>query len=140
MALTLAVRRKLQPTEHMDQCAVVLWARTHANPDIQQVHATPNESRVAGRQGFLRMQRLKAEGLAPGFPDLGWAAARGGFTGLHVELKREIGGKVSETQQDWIDYLRSVGRCVFVAEGAEQARKYVESYFGWPATVFSAPE
>lgn len=131
---------KLQPTEHMDQCAVVLWARSHANPDIKRVHSTPNESRGHDGRSIGRAKRMRKEGVAVGFPDLSWDAAHGGFTGLHIELKRELGGKISEAQQDWIKYLISVGRCVFVAEGAEQARNYVSSYFAWPATVFSAPE
>jgi len=71
----------------------------------------PNGAHLAGDRiaRAKQMAALKRDGLRVGFPDLilidKTAIRRVGF----VEVKRELGGFVSEEQVDWADILRDLG-------------------------------
>lgn len=69
-------------------------------------------------------KRLRAEGVRPGVPDLfipSW--------NVWVEIKRAKGGRVSQAQADWHEYLASIGHAVIVARGAIDGIKQVEEFY-----------
>lgn len=105
----------LLPTEHDEQVAFVRWWRLRY-PRVR-IFAVPN--------GGLRTQRgggrLKAEGASAGVPDLHVPAM-----GLWIEMKRREGGRLSQAQRDWKQYLESLGHDVIVAAGCSEAIKQVE--------------
>jgi hypothetical protein len=50
---------------------------------------------------------------------------------IFVEMKREIGGKVSPEQAEWINALNKVfGVVAVVARGYEQAKDIIDAYVG----------
>lgn len=100
-----------QKTEHEEQRELVRWFR-QTWPDVR-IFAVPN----GGARSKAAAGRLKAEGVLPGVPDLFVPAWR-----LWVEMKRAKGGVVSPEQKDWIAYLESVGYCVLVCRGCEDAK------------------
>lgn len=104
----------LTPSEHFEQREFVSWFRK-TYPDVR-IFAIPN----GGYRGMAAAAKLKVEGVSPGVPDLFIPAWK-----LWIEMKRIKGGQVSAEQKEWIKYLQSVGYCVKVCKGAEEAKHQV---------------
>ena len=77
-----------------------------------RILAIPNGARTNSMQ---QAAKLKREGLRAGVPDLFIPALN-----VWVEMKTPH-GKVSAEQQDWIEYLNSIGHIVIVGYGARDA-------------------
>ncbi|MDE2099041.1 MAG: VRR-NUC domain-containing protein [Patescibacteria group bacterium] len=112
------------PTEEQEQRTLVEWLDWHR---ICYAHPA-NESKRSAIQGA----RLKAIGMSPGLPDLLLFDPPPLYThmyrGAAIELKRRKGGRVSETQRDWLERLRLRGWAVAVCEGADAAIAQLESW------------
>lgn len=108
-------------TEQQEQVAFIEWF-SYAFPKVL-IHSIPNGAHLAGdaRMRAIKMDRLKAEGLVPGMPDLHVPAWR-----LYVEFKRTKGGRLSEEQKDVIPALEAAGARVIVAKGWEDALRQIE--------------
>jgi hypothetical protein len=104
-------------SEHMEQAALVMWFR-RAYPDTL-IFAIPN----GGLRSKSQAMKLKVEGVVPGIPDLFIPAWK-----LWIEMKKVKGGKITTEQQLMIDYLQSVGYCVVVGLGAEDARRKISQF------------
>lgn len=102
-------------TEHEEQREFVQWFRQNCKP--MRIFAIPN----GGLRNKVTAMRLKAEGLAPGVPDLFVPELK-----LFIEMKREKGGRLSEPQKDWRQHLENIGYVVFVAHGQEEIKKYLK--------------
>lgn len=120
-------KKEVIPTEHQEQCAVVQFCRWSNYPLI----AIPN----ANVMSFLDkktaqrvMMKLKAEGLAPGAPDLFLPMPRSGFHGLFIEMKRLKGSKVSAEQKEWIQTLNDAGYLAKICYGADDAIITIKEY------------
>jgi len=126
MTLTRAVRMKLQPNEEQEQMAVMRWAAlmTDTHPELSLLHAIPNGARTS----MSVAKRLKATGLRAGVPDLHLPVAREVYHGLWLELKRQLGGKVSPEQHWWHEALAEQRHCVRVCRGAEEAIRAITDY------------
>lgn len=105
------------PPEHVEQVTFVTWFR-ESFPDVR-ILAIPN----GGYRDKRTAEKLKAEGVEPGVPDLYVPA-----WGLWIEMKRTKGGKVSPDQADWLDYLQGVGDSVIVGRGWEDAARQVRVF------------
>lgn len=81
-----------------------------------------------GSRNKAEAARLKAQGVRAGVPDICLPAARGCYHGLYIELKRRNGGRVSEAQRGWIEYLENAGYCARVCHGWDEARETIEKY------------
>lgn len=103
--------------EHVEQVTFVRWFRA-TYPGVR-IFAIPN----GGYRDKRTAEKLKAEGVEPGVPDLYVPA-----WGLWIEMKRVKGGKVSEEQSDWLDYLQCVGDSVIVGRGWEDASRQVRVF------------
>jgi hypothetical protein len=86
--------------------------------------AVPNGGARSVRTG----QRLKAEGVLAGVPDIFLAAPRGSSHGLFVEMKRVHGGTVSKPQKLVMARLMAAGYACRVCRGFAEARDVVEGY------------
>jgi len=87
-------------------------------------HHSPNGGYRNAQEG-LKFKRL---GVSPGFPDFIFPYARQGYHGLFIELKRVKGGKLSEYQKWWRDFLMKGGYAWFEAKGAKDCIKIVCDY------------
>ena len=103
--------------EHGEQVTFVNWFRA-SFPSVR-IFAIPN----GGKRGKAEAKRLKDEGVTAGVPDLYIPAWR-----LWVEMKRQDGGVLSAEQEDWLDYLQTVGDSVIVAHGWEHAVTQVNAW------------
>jgi hypothetical protein len=120
---------RIKPTEHSEQCAVIEWANAHESqyPVLKRLHAVPN----GGHRHIAVAVKMKAEGQKPGVPDLDLPYPNRKLRkhGLRIEMKI-TGGRVSPEQQDWIDYLNSVGYMAVVCWSADEAIETIQQYIG----------
>jgi hypothetical protein len=103
----------MQDTEHAHQVTVVNWFRkTYPN---YLIYAVPN--------GELRAmsvaQRLKAEGVVSGIPDLEIIIDNG--VTIRVEMKKEKGGVVSKEQKAIHAKMEELGHKVLICKGYKDA-------------------
>ncbi len=108
------------PTEDQEQIKLAVWL---AKQGIR-FYAVPN----GGRRNLLEAIKFKRMGVSPGVPDVCIPIPSGSYHGLYIELKRESGGVVSESQANWLNYLQSQGYWATVARGFEQAKAIVLEY------------
>lgn len=111
------------PSEHIEQVRVVTWF-DRCQPTLRgRLMAIPN----GGQRNLTVATKLKAEGVRAGVPDLFLPVPVGGSNGLWIEMKA-AGGRVSEKQKDWLDYLDSVGYTCKVCFGSAEAIETIEKY------------
>lgn len=124
-------------TEHQAQVAIFQWAelQSRATPDLELLHAIPN----GGLRNVIVARKMKAEGVKAGVPDMCLPAARGGWHGLYIELKRESakpirGGKggVSDDQFRWIQRLIKNGYFAKICYGSREAIEAIQEYLTLP--------
>lgn len=108
------------PYEYQEQIVAANWLTKNNIP----FYHIPN----GGRRNAIEGAKFKAMGVKPGIPDICVIVAKNGFHGLYIELKRKVGGDVSEMQKYWMWELRRQGYDVFVANGADELIKYVQNY------------
>ncbi len=104
------------------------WSLAYRGYGVKQnmFFAIPN----GGDRHVVVGAKMKAEGVRAGVPDLMLAVPRGGYHGLFIELKRQRGGRVSNTQQTIMDGLRAHGYRCEVCKGWIAARAVIEDYLG----------
>jgi hypothetical protein len=123
-----------EPSEHKDQAVVMSWLSLNY-PDVL-AFAVPN----AAKRTHWESQRLRAEGMRPGVPDIYIEEARGGWFGLRVEMKklseiRAINGGLSDKQLEVREILMRKGYKVVTCYGSEHALKTIEYYLSLLPTV-----
>jgi len=110
------------PLEDQEQLLLVNWLRMKGI----RFHHSPN----GGHRHKATAGRLKAQGVSAGFPDL-IIFPRSGQSVLFIELKRRSGGRVSDHQREWIDYLNELFFLGYpiqaeICRGFEEARRFIE--------------
>lgn len=106
-------------TEHVEQSALIAWARVTESMQTDPVrrtalrwlHAIPN----GFHRGFAARRKAKAEGVKSGVLDLcvpapelrGGVRRSGTYHGLYIEMKRK-GEKLRPTQAEFMDFLNAV--------------------------------
>lgn len=115
-------------TEHADQRSLFTWAALHRYkyPQLQNMFAVPN----GGWRHPATAAMLKAEGVKRGVPDIFLAWPAGNYHGLFIEMKRLVGGKISDDQKEWAQRLSAAGFHVVICKGFEQARDAILEYLG----------
>jgi hypothetical protein len=107
------------PTEHAEQVSLCGWlAINHTELDY---FAIPN----GGERNVIVAQKLKAEGVKAGVPDLFFPSLK-----LFIEMKRVKGGQVSPQQKHWHDRLTKAGYAVAVCKGAAEAVQVITQHIG----------
>ena len=102
-------------TEMQVQCAV---ATVMNRARLLWCHV-PNE----GKRNVVAGARLRAAGLKSGVPDIlifSPAPNRPEARGVAIELKRKKGGRVSETQKEWLRRLSEEGWYATVCNGYDE--------------------
>jgi hypothetical protein len=97
-------------SESAEQIGFVNWFE--ANFQGVRIFHIPN----GGHRAISVGKKMKAEGVKPGVPDLYIPAWK-----IWIEMKRAKGGKLSDDQVDWYDYLTGIGDTVIIGRGAKDA-------------------
>jgi hypothetical protein len=110
----------LCPTEQQEQFVVHAW--------LVRRGIIHNHSPNGGYRDLIEAAKFKRMGVSPGFPDFEIPYPRKGHHGLYIELKRMMGGKLSEFQMQWRDFLVGQGYAWFEAKGADECIKIISDY------------
>ena len=140
----MTTKTEIQRTSEADHQKVVIeWARLHEKkyPCLKFLYACPNE----GKHKVQYRVHQKAMGVKSGVPDLflpypvlhgvvvngphpRWCMRKiFNYCGLYIEMKT-IGGKISDNQKEFIDYLKEQGYKVEVCWNADTAIEVIEDY------------
>lgn len=97
-------------------------------PELEVLHHIVNEGKRSPAEGA----KLVREGLKSGIPDLSLPVRSycGNYNSLYIELKRESGGILSESQISMISALRSYGNRVRVYRSSRKALRAILSHLG----------
>ena len=118
------------PREHLIQATIVGWFNRN-HPTLKgRLFSIPNGSYLQGdeRQRAQQMNKLKAEGLSIGAPDLMLPLPSGEYHGLFLEIKRKTGSKTSQEQKDWNAYLNAAGYKAIICKGLDDAIATINEY------------
>jgi hypothetical protein len=125
---TLRVQGPRQNPEHVEQRALVEWARLMARtsePDLALLFAVPS----GGFRPWATAKRLAAEGVQAGIPDLMLPVSRWGWHGMFLELKAPLReARPSNAQLWWMENLTAAGYYVVLAYGCDAARAAITYY------------
>jgi hypothetical protein len=122
--LTIKKQHRIKPlTEHEIQCQVIAWFDLVHKKYAGRLFAIPN----AGDRPVQYTKQLIDEGMRSGVPDLCLPVARGGYHALYIELKRP-GGRLSEKQNDWINFLNDEKNLAVCCVGFSDAKRAIDDY------------
>lgn len=136
----------MNASEHAEQVALFKWAEFAVGrwPVLDLLYAIPNGGLRPARERTdkcgrrvrfsVEAQKLRAEGVKSGVPDICLPVASGPFHGLYIELKTRT-GRPSETQRRWVAALSRQGYRAEICRGWGQARTVIEEYLGPAETV-----
>ncbi|HEY8414450.1 MAG TPA: VRR-NUC domain-containing protein [Thermaerobacter sp.] len=113
------------PTEDQEQRTVVHWLQMHG---ILFVHV-PN----GGYRRPVEAAIFRGLGVQPGVPDLlifDQPPLASQFCGTAIEMKRRQGGRLRESQKEWLEALRRRRWYTAVCYGADEAIRTLE-YLGY---------
>ncbi len=93
-------------------------------------YAVPNGLMLAGtpEQRAKYMNAQKRRGYKVGVSDICIALPVGQWAGAYLELKRDVKGKPTESQQDWLDLMSKVGYYCAVAPGLDSAKGHALTF------------
>lgn len=117
----------MKSLEHSEQVNLIQWWALQCKRygvHEQLLFAIPN----GGQRNIVTAKRMKDEGVRAGIPDLFLAVPRGKFHGLFVEMKKQRGGVVSESQKACMEMLSANGYCVTVCHGFTDAQEAIKGY------------
>jgi len=109
------------PSEFEEHRLVVVWLMRNKIP----FYHIPN----GGYRKQHEAYKLKAMGVFSGVPDLCILGGRKGYHGLYVEVKRSIGGRLSDTQEYWGRVLTEAGYLWKEGKGADECIRIISDYF-----------
>lgn len=113
--------------QHEAQIQTMLfqWAKLHEYlyPELRLLYHCPN----GGSRDAVECYHLKQQGVRAGVPDLILPVARGQYYGLYLEVKAE-GGRLQDSQKQWLDELNRQGYKAIVCYGFDEAKTAIEEY------------
>lgn len=96
-------------------------------------HHSPNE----GKRNRITGHLLKMMGMSAGFPDFIIPYPTEEYHGLFIELKVK-NGKVTDSQDDWLNFLKSKNYFVCVTYSAEESIRVITDYLNLSPTFLPA--
>jgi hypothetical protein len=111
--------------EHDEQVAFIQWSQysLRKHPELESLYAIPN----GGLRNIRVAQKLKAEGVKPGVPDLHLPVARGQHHSLYIEMKYGR-GKQTAYQKLRQKILEEHGNKVVVCYSCDEAIEMTINY------------
>lgn len=114
----------MRDIEHQIQVACVNYFRLKFRDAL--IFAIPN----GGARDIRVAQKLKAEGVLAGVPDLCVPIPKNGYNGLYIEMKAGKKGVVSDKQKDVMARLERSGYRCEVCRSLDDFIKVVDDYMG----------
>jgi len=114
-------KRRLVSSEEQEQILLSAWLTKH---NIMH-HHSPNGGLRNAREGA----KFKRMGVRAGWPDVHLPYARKGYYSLFIEVKRKVGGQLTDSQKYCLEELNKLGHLAVVARGADEAIEIIKQYF-----------
>jgi len=116
----------MKQEEYDTQCAVFKWELTERvrHPELKFMFSTLNGVRLTVGGAV----KAKKAGNKKGVLDIWLPVKRGKYSGLVIELKKEIGGVVSKEQKEWIAFLNEQGFMAVVCRGFVETVTEIKTY------------
>ncbi len=115
--------------ESDEQAAVIKWFREAYPEYAKSLRSSMNGLPRHGRQGAILWSIMKQQGCTKGEPDFALLLPKGGFGSLVIEHKAEgQPHKVTEEQQEHLDYHESIGNCAVSTRGTEAFKAAIVAY------------
>lgn len=117
------------PLEETEQMCLMEWAALmeRAHPELRWLHAIPN----GGLRSKTEAARLKRQGVKAGVADLCLPCARNGCHGLYIEMKRQKGGRLSDEQDEFGQFVTEQGYRWLRCNGWQAAAQAIADYLGF---------
>ena len=109
-------------SEHEIQVACVEWFRYQYPKSI--IYSIPN----GGKRNVIVAQKLKAEGVLAGVPDLHIPISNGSYNGLYIELKAGK-NKPTDNKITIMEKLQNEGYKCVVCWSLDEFMQEVKDYF-----------
>jgi len=113
----------MKTTEHQEQVALVTWFRLQYKHYKYCLFAIPN----GGSRHIVTAVKLKAEGVLAGVSDLFLMIPKGEYHGMFIEMKAK-GGKLSESQKEFIKAASLMNYKAVVCFGFDEAKEAITKY------------
>lgn len=114
--------------EDNEQRELLILCQMHEGrwPELAMIFHVPN----GGKRGKVEGAILRGLGVRPGVPDLVLPAARRGWFGLYIEMKRPdaTGASLTPVQREWRSKLLLQGYLSVVCDGAPAAWSVISWY------------
>ena len=124
--------KKLGPTEHQIQSALIEWRdlQSKTRPELEWLHAIPNGMRATPEVGAW----MAREGMTRGIPDMCLPVPKRHqgmitYCGLYLEVKTEK-GRVTPEQRACQQFLMDNSYRVHVIRSVEQGITAIMDYIG----------
>jgi len=122
------VSPRLDPLEEADQIALFQWRRLMVPkyPELRWLHASLNG--VPLSPGLAA--KMRALGMTAGIADVFLPVAKGGYSGLYIELKRAKGvpSDLSSAQKEFVEFVTGQGYLARWCKGWEAAVRLITDY------------
>jgi hypothetical protein len=117
--LTIAGKKR-KHEEQDEQIKLVVWLKKRGI-----LHQASGNGVHCSRLERMKLARM---GVSKGFPDILIPIARKGSNSLYIELKKKVGGLLSDEQRYWIERLNLEGNKAVRCNGADEAKQIVTEY------------
>ena len=117
-------------TEAQEQKEIVAWFVATYPEYAKSIRVSMSGINLGGgRNAAIMINYMKAQGMVKGESDIAILIARGGYGCLVLEHKAEgQTHKLTEDQQDYLDYHTSVGNMAVSTRGVSMATAAIETY------------
>lgn len=109
------------PTEAQEQEEFIKWFKKRY-PSVF-IFSHIDGATLGGKNKYGMINSLKRQGWTSGIPDLQipeW--------GVWIEMKKTVGGRLSDVQKKTIAELQKAGQMVFVCYGSQAAKEAILNY------------
>ena len=108
---------------------VVKWFRDEYPEYTAALRPSMNGISKRGRAGAILWNSMKAQGADAGDLDFALMLPKGGYGGLLIEHKKADGThKVTDEQQEQIDFHNAIGNCAVSTRGVEAFKAAIVAY------------
>ena len=115
------------PLEYEIQIEIISWCKDFIYNNMPlsfYVHHSPN----GGKRGLTQAKKFKAMGTRSGYPDLIIDIAKGGYSGMRLELKRSHREKTTKNQDAELARLKEEGYYTVACCGYDESILEIENY------------
>ena len=114
---------RIAMSEHQEQVMLITWFRMQYPKYAKYLWAIPN----GGSRHIVAAVKLKAEGVMAGVSDCFLMMPTNKYHGLFIEMKVK-GGKLSDSQKEFIGNATLMGYQAVVCYGFESAKDAITEY------------